>query len=299
MTISTLRLTQILTLSVFAVAVAGVLGQDMKPELGTDLLVHYGAIGSITVIFLAVIFTVAFILIRLGTRSGPTYWTMPSPEQQVLRISILIGAIVCVQILLDSLLANVGFGDLLTARALGLIAWTLIPAAFLHFGIVKWPTRIDGPSRQRLFIWWVVSLGLAATWSFTAFFVSNLSSEISLGPLLVLSSASVVAAAGEEVVFRALLLTALLGIAGSRMQAVLISSVVFGAMHAPYVFSVPLIYGDWHMLVPVALDYAPRFVGQVAAGLAFGVIWLRTGSISLATATHATLNLGVSLGTGY
>ena len=300
MTLSSRRISQILALLVFLAAIAAVLVEDLAPEPGTDLLVYYSTITMVVAGFFAVSFGIVYLMLRLGTRDGATYWATTEESKQAPRIAVLVAVIFCLQTLADSVLAYLGFGTSLVAGITGVVAWTMIPAAFLNFGIVRWPTRISHASRRRLAVGSIIGLGVAATWSFTAYILADTSLTIpKAGSLVILTSALILAAAGEEVVFRALLLTCLISLTKSRFHSVFIASVAFAAMHAPYEFSVPIIYGDWHMLLPIAQDYAGRFVGQVAAGLAFGVLWLRTGSITIVTLSHAMLNVGTMLAHGY
>lgn len=300
MTFSSRSLSQILTLCVFVVAIAALLVEDLGPEPDTDLVVYYGGIVVFFAGFLALSFGLGFILLRQGTRDGATYWSTSDAFQQVPRIGLLVGAIFCLQTTADLVLGRFGFGTSLMAGATGMLAWTLIPATFMHFGSIRWPTRIHQASRRRLTWGAIIGLGLAATWSFTAFSLADTTPSIpGADSLFVLASALIVAAAGEEIVFRGLLLTALVGVTGSRLQAVLISGVAFAAMHAPYEIAIPVAYGDWHMLLPIAQDYAGKFVGQVVLGLGLGVLWLRTGSITIVTLCHAVLNFGTTLANGY
>lgn len=53
------------------------------------------------------------------------------------------------------------------------------------------------------------------------------------------------------------------------------------------------------MLAYAAQSYLPEFLMQTLFGLFLGVIWLRTGSIVLIVATHAIMNVGPSLLSGF
>lgn len=100
-------------------------------------------------------------------------------------------------------------------------------------------------------------------------------------------------------IFRVLLLTALLDLTRSRFHAVFLSSVVFGLIHAPLALMQPVVHGDWPILQSAAQAYAPDFLLQTLAGLILGVLWLRTGSIGLVVVTHAIMNVGPTLLTGF
>lgn len=117
----------------------------------------------------------------------------------------------------------------------------------------------------------------------------------SAGVLFISVAKIIVLAAAEEVIFRVLLLTALLDLTRSRLYAVFLSSVVFGLVHAPLELMQPVVHGDWLALQYMAQAYAPDLLLQTFAGLVLGVIWLRTGSIGLVVLTHAVINVGPTL----
>ena len=72
----------------------------------------------------------------------------------------------------------------------------------------------------------------------------------------------------------------------------------FALMHVPGQFYQPIMTADWALMRDVAGDYATVFVAQFAIGLFLGVLWLRTGSITLIAATHAMINTGKVLALG-
>lgn len=180
-----------------------------------------------------------------------------------------------------------------------LLAGTLVPAAFLQFGLVAWPSRSSHPGRLRLFLIAAVAIGIAAAWTYGAWSIAPDKADTPPVPeLIVTVGALIVGATFEEIVFRVLFLTALLARTGSRLQAVFLSSVVFGLMHAPGALLDPILHGEWAFLQQVAFEYAPEFLMQVFLGLLLGALWLRSGSITLIVATHATLNLGKAMAYG-
>lgn len=120
-----------------------------------------------------------------------------------------------------------------------------------------------------------------------------------VGRLFISVAVLIIAAAAEEVIFRVLLLTALLDLTRSRLHAVFLSSVVFGLGHAPFALTLPVMHGDWLALQSAAQAYAPDLLLQTFAGLVLGVLWLRTGSIGLVVLAHAVMNVGPTLLTGF
>ncbi|WP_298161517.1 CPBP family intramembrane glutamic endopeptidase [Brevundimonas sp.] len=173
------------------------------------------------------------------------------------------------------------------------------PQFFLKCKLITWPSRLRYLGPLRLFLFGGLAICLAAAWSYAAY---TLSPEASGLPpaheLIVTVGAVIIGATFEEILFRVLLLTALLDRTGSRFQAVFLSSVVFGLMHVPGALTDPIMHGDWAFLQQVAFEYAPVFLMQTVFGLLLGVLWLRTGSITVIAATHAMLNLGSDIANG-
>lgn len=180
-----------------------------------------------------------------------------------------------------------------TSAIVGLLCWTLVPATFLALGLVRWPVRLTRASRLRLSLASVAAFGFAIGVSYLKFANAPPDSEIlTVGDLVLHGPVLLVAAAAEEVVFRVLLLTALLDLTRSRFHAVFVSSVVFGLGHAPLALIQPVALGDWTLLQHSAQAYAPHLLLQVLGGLALGSVWLRTGSLGLVVVTHAIMNVG-------
>lgn len=248
--------------------------------------------------FVAILFAAFFFALRLASGGSDTYWRMLAP-QQVGRIIALIAVLLGSQLVVGAIVDALGLLDPLASRALGLLFWTLVPAAFLQFGLVQWPTRLAKASRSRVLLLGGSAVILALGYTYVAFFVagSQLATS-SPGPLAILLGALVIAAVGEEVVFRVLLLTALADQATSRFQAVFLSSLLFAALHAPFHLTLPLIHGDWLALASAAQAYVPIFLAQVFLGLVLGILWLRTGSITLIAVVHAIMNVAPMLTQG-
>lgn len=249
-------------------------------------------------LFVAVVFGIAFVALRFGTGGSTTFWTMDRADQvpPILWMELAtLGAMLSA----DGIFHLLGRASPASAEISYLLAGTLVPAAFLQFGLVEWPRRSSRPGRLRLLLIGGLAIGLAAAWTYGAYLSAPDRSGLPAVPeLVVTAGAVIVGATFEEVVFRVMLLTALLARTGSRFHAVFLSSVAFGLMHVPGVFADPIMHGDWAFLPQLAFDYAPEFLMQTFIGLLLGVLWLRTGSITIIVLTHAVLNMGSAMAYG-
>jgi membrane protease YdiL (CAAX protease family) len=258
-------------------------------------------IGTIYAMFLVVtlvLFGLGFLVLRLATGGAETYWTQNRLDQ----VRPILGMEVATVTVM--LAANVAFHWLdregpASAEITYLVTGTLVPAACLGFGLVAWPSRTGRPGWLKLLLIAGLAISLATAWTYAGYSIAPDKSGLPPVPdLIVAVGAVVLGATFEEIVFRVLLLTALIARTRSRFQAVFLSSVAFGLMHVPGVLADPVIHGDWALLQQVAFEYAPEFLVQTFVGLLLGVIWLRTGSIMLIAATHAVLNMGRVLAYG-
>ena len=254
--------------------------------------------GTIYVFFalaLAVIFGLTIVALRLATAGSQVYWILGSGSDQVGRIALLIATALAIHVSVSWFVDLQGRLDE-TANVVGLIVWTTVTAVFLACGVVKWPVRLKSASKVRLVTLGLASLGIAVIISVLKFANTREEYSIPLSTKLVIQLGGLVAAAAaEEVVFRILLLTNLLGMTHSRFNAVFLSGTFFGLTHAPLALLQPVLHADWPMLAYAAQSYLPVFLMQTLLGLFLGVVWLRTGSIVLIVATHAIMNVGPSL----
>lgn len=292
-TVTARRLSQGLALSLAALTWWVLISQPVviEPELAMEIHVAL-------LVVVALFFGLSFLALRLATGGSATYWSMNRTDQ-VRPIVWMELATVGIMLSAGMVLHWLGRGDPASAKITYLLTGTLVPAAFLQFGLVTWPSRLSHPGRLRLLLIAGLAICLAAAWSYTGY--STTPDKIDIPPvpdLIVTVGAVIVGATFEEIVFRVLLLTALLDRTGSRFQAVFLSSVVFGLMHVPGALADPIMHGDWVFLQQVAFEYAPEFLMQTMVGLLLGVLWLRTGSITLIAATHAILNMGNFMATG-
>ena len=243
-----------------------------------------------------VVLLLTWATLRLGAGHPAGYWSAVASPKQVGPVSRMIIAALGVHALAGVALDLLGRLTPASATVTALLVWTLVPAAFLSLGLVKWPERRGSPSRRELVLVGCVAISLAALFSYAVVLVgADRPAFPSMGSLVVTISGVFIAATAEEVVFRVLLLTALVASTRSRMDALILSAVAFGLIHAPLALLQPVARADWAMLSYAATTYAPVFLMQTALGLLFGALWLRTGSITVIAVTHALINLGSAL----
>lgn len=281
------RLAQLCALALFALTYWTVVS---RPGVIGDEFV--GMIYAVFFILTLLLFGGAFFLLRLGAGGQTVFWSTGRTDQ----VRPVIGmelAIVAAIIAAAAGLQLAGLDDPLSAEITYLLTGTLIPAACLQSGVLTWPSRLHRPSWIRLVVIGGLAIGTAAAWAWGGYLASTDKAALPTIPESVVSiGAVVVGATFEEVIFRVLLLTAILDRTGSRFHAVFLSSVAFGLVHVPGMLIDPILHSDWAGLQKIAFDYAPMFLMQILAGLLLGVLWLRTGSITLIALTHAILNLG-------
>lgn len=253
---------------------------------------------AVVALLVAVLFGLLFLALRVATAGSTIYWSGSLHQNQLGWIFTMIGVAIAVH-LTASWIFELQGRLIETATIVSTLNWTLIPAAFLALGLVKWPTRLKCTSKLRLSLVGAAAVGFAIAVSYAKFAEGPTEFEMpSAGVLLISVANIIVAAAAEEVVFRVLLLTALLDLIKSRFNAVFLSGVVFGLVHAPFALIEPVMHGDWLLLKYAAQAYAPDFLSQTFAGMIFGVLWLRTGSIGLVVLVHAVMNVGPTMLTG-
>jgi len=252
----------------------------------------------VAALLVAVLFGLLFVVLRFATAGSTIYWSAGPRPNQVGWLLTMIGVALAILLSVGWIFERQGrLGEIATIAPL--LTWTLVPAAFLARGLVKWPARLKSASKLRLCLAGAAALGFATAVSYAKFANGPAVPEIApVGGLIIPVAVLIVAAAAEEVICRVLLLTALLDLTRSRFHAVFLSSVVFGLVHAPLELMQPVVHGDWLMLQSVAQAYAPAFLWQTLFGLVLGALWLRTGSIGIIVLTHAVINVGPTLLTG-
>ncbi|WGM30088.1 CPBP family intramembrane glutamic endopeptidase [Brevundimonas sp. NIBR11] len=256
-----------------------------------------GMIYAVLALVVGVLFAGLFFALRLATGGSTIFWsgTRP-PTRQVRWIFAMIGTALAIQLSAGGILELGGWLNEETSTALALLVWTTVPATFLVSRRVEWPRRLKKASVRRLVLTGVVALGSAAAVSQLKFAAAPADYVLpSALPLLIGLCGILVMATAEEVVMRLLLLTALLDLTRSRFNALFLSSLVFALVHVPLEFAQTIIQMDWPYLLSSAVAYLPAFLMQMLMGLFLGVLWMRTGSISLIALTHAIANVGPAL----
>ncbi len=243
-------------------------------------------------LLVVLLFGLIFIGLRFATAGSAIYWSSGFPPDQVGRIGAMIAVALAIHLGASWILELLGRANE-TSSVVALLCWTLVPAIFLALGLVRWPERLTHASKLTLSLASVAALSFAIGYSYLKF--SNIppdSAVLSAGSQALQIPILLAAATAEEVVFRVLLLTAVLDLTRPRFHAVFLSGVVFGLGHAPLALIQPVALGDWPLLQYALQAYAPHMLLQILAGLVLGVFWLRTGSISLVVVTHAIMNIG-------
>ena len=288
----TLRLSQLLALALAMLTVV-----IMASASGPAPREFVGAIYATFVLFAALLFGLLFLIMKWATGGSTTYWS-PRPAQ-LRRVIVMIGAALLLHLALSWPLELSGLTER-TAVPVALFCWTIAPAAFLLLGPVRWPTRLNRASASRVLLVGApaIALALVVSWSKFALYPTGFHSP-SAGALILSVAFLVLAASAEEIVFRVLLLTALLDATRSRLNAVFLSSATFGLTHAPLALLQPIAQQDWALLQLAASNYGPVLLMQTLAGLLLGAVWLRTGSIGLVVITHVIMNIGPVLPTAY
>ena len=288
------RLCQVIALAMTALSLWAIFSRvPLEPDF---VAVQAGTL-VLTVLFLV---GLVYLVLRIGCGGSAVYWSGATGSGQVWRIGIMVIVALALQMSIGAVLDATGRLDRVTSSLVALVVWISVPATFLALRIVKWPTRLGRASRAALLLTALLGISFACLLSYNSFDLSGgVFKAGSFGEASLLVGEVLVAAVPEEIVFRVLLLTALLDLAATRFQAVFLSGVAFAAVHAPLAVIQPLIRADWPMLQYAAYIYAPEFSLQAVAGFVLGVLWLRTGSITLVILTHALLNLGTALGQGW
>ncbi len=289
------RLAQLSALAVAALALGLFASQPIAvPE---DI---YPAVLAGLAFTVAILAGAILLALRLTLGRVTPFWESDAGSRQLAHIFIMLLLAVLIIGAVGILLDRLGRLDAVSTFATSVTTLTLLPLAFWRFGLIHLPARVRSLSLWRLLLTGTVLSFLAAAYSWGAISTDPVQQEWpSVRGTLLLLLALIVAAAPEEIIFRLLLLTALADQTRSRIDALVLSAVVFALVHAPLAVIRPLGSGDWEMSLVWAADYAPVFVGQVLMGLLLGAIWLRTGSIIILVLVHALMNVGATLINGF
>lgn len=239
-----------------------------------------------------VLLGLTLVTLKVGIRQQRVWWEMTDPGQAPRVVAlILIGIIV--QLAIGWALRSVGRFDGLTSMLVYVGVWTGLPLLVVMLGVIRWPRRVAAPSMRSLVVIAIPALVVAAGIGWLGWMAFE-EPRVLPGPveLILGAAATLLGATAEEVVFRVLLLTAIVRASGSRSQALILSSVVFALYHVPSSISVPLLAGDWNEVVVYFQGSVADLVWTTGIGFVLGALWLRTGSVWLISLCHAICNIG-------
>lgn len=255
-------------------------------------VVPFGFAGAPVAAGIMTLLTLLFTCV--GTDHSIQYWSAAEKPAQPPRIAAMIAAALGLHLVMGGVVQILGW-TFIPEPIIALSVWGLVPLAALSFGFVKWPRRRTKPRRAEFLAVAGAAILIAVVFGASATVNGGRDPGFS-GAMLARAAKVVSLATMEEIVFRVLLLTALLQASRSKLYALIISSFLFGLGHAPLVLSQPLIAADWSLLSEATKAYLPGLVWQVGIGFFLGAVWLRTGSIFLIAAVHSILNVNLMLG---
>lgn len=236
--------------------------------------------------------------LKWGVRRPVDYWEAVAEPAQAPRVMFLIVACLGIQLTVGAVfqLAHQMIISTFWSLAVYFLAWTSVPLAMIGLGIVRWPLRRASPPGCELLVVAVAGILVAVGIGYLGFVAYDGPRLAPTPPQLIIGvAATLLAATTEEVVYRVLLLTALVRASGSRNQALVLSSVIFALVHLPPTVAGPVVAGDWVQLSSYFTSFLPELVFIMGAGFLFGALWLRTGSVILISVVHAICNLGAVL----
>ncbi|MFN7620706.1 MAG: type II CAAX prenyl endopeptidase Rce1 family protein [bacterium] len=260
---------------------------------GWITVVPYGWQGA--PVFAVIILGLVVATLKWGVGRSVDYWEAAAEPAQVPRVMLLIVVALVIQLLIVAvvLVANQMSLSQLSSTAVYFLVWTGVPLAMIALGVVRWPRRTASPGPREVLMVAAVAILFAGVWCYIrALGYDGPRHAPTLPRLLLGGAATLLGATMEEVVFRVLLLTALVRASGSRTQALIISSVIFALAHLPPALAAPVIAGDWIQLPTYFEAFVPELILSIGGGLLLGALWLRTGSIILISIVHALWNLG-------
>lgn len=159
---------------------------------------------------------------------------------------------------------------------LHVLVWSVVPSALLLLRFWQWPIVRIRPS------WRLIYIG-GCIWPCTllaSFVVSPDFQETTSYILASYLTLTALAAFSEEFVFRVMLLSYLRIAIGSPTASLILASAAFALLHVPGAIG----------SMPSDLLVRFAFV-QVAAGIFYGVLWLRTRSWLIVGVAHTLFNL--------
>lgn len=244
-------------------------------------------------IAMSVIIVLVYLTLAGRTNPGDEIWVAAEPPAQHIRLMVLILVLICLQFLSAVILQRLNQLDFIKTTLLSTVVWTLCPLLALKLGLVRWPKRVGRPRQAEVLAISAIAITIAV--AFCALTMASYADVVPRrlpGGLPADIAAVAVGATMEEIVFRVLLLTALMAVTGSRFKALVLSATIFAACHVPTAVAAPIAMLDWGVAADYLRDLAPQMVWKIGFGLLLGALWIRTGSLTLVAAFHAIANMG-------
>ncbi|MDO9077292.1 MAG: CPBP family intramembrane metalloprotease [Brevundimonas sp.] len=219
-------------------------------------------------------------------------WKFVGSEQQISRVFPPILALLTVHIVLVGVLRAIGLSSTGLEIAIQLFVWIILPVFGALSGMLALPRRDREVRSKKTFTVYVAAIILA--------FMFGLMLTLPLAPRSELASPSRIVmevgyfsalATSEEIIFRMIMLTAIMQMSGSRWYALIISSTAFGLAHLPIAMLEPVVNADPDQLVFYLKSFAPELVWKIGIGFILGALWIRTGSLVLVALAHAIINV--------
>jgi len=226
-------------------------------------------------------------------------WKFLESEQHISRVFPFIPGLLAVHFALVGVLRVIGLSSAGLEIAIQLFVWIVLPAAGVLSGMLPWPRRDREAGSRKSFTVYVAAIILACMFGLLFTLPLAPRSELASPSRLVMEVGYFTAlATSEEIIFRMIMLTAIMQISGSRWYALIISSTAFALAHLPIAMLEPVVNADPDQLVFYLKSFAPELVWKIGMGFILGAFWIRTGSLILVALAHAIMNVVPSIYSG-
>ena len=232
------------------------------------------------------------LLLKLGGHQTAPFWeSVPEPEQAT-RVIAVVAVSCALQLGVSVVLEAVGSFNWIAANLLYQVVWAGVPLVALASGFVRWPRRTGRPATKTLLALGALAVIIAVGAGYIGAIAYDGVRGTTVSSAIIAGIAIVLGATTEEIVYRVLLLTAIMTVSRSGFSALILSSLIFALIHIPPALVMALGTQDWASL-PADLQAAlPALVWTIGFGFIFGALWIRTGSILLVCVVHSICNLG-------
>jgi membrane protease YdiL (CAAX protease family) len=192
------------------------------------------------------VFVLAVAALKFGVREPIDYWRAISEPPQAPRVAFMVIATIVVQLIAAAIIVALNHLTAFSSIILAIVIWVGVPCAFLVSGLVKWPKRQSFPPLAEFLTVTAVAILITGILCLLASTPSEGHSRMlpSMRSAAIDGSTILALATMEEVVFRVLLLTALVEATRSRTHALILSSVFFAVCHIPINLEQPIVAMD-------------------------------------------------------